>query len=78
MPSVDINVVVENMSPPEQPYLTDCPFCGNGKLYWIQHPNDPEEMEPIMCFYVCCDECGVEGPSAKSPEEAVRKWNIRV
>lgn len=46
------------------PKIEPCPFCGN-----------PDVRQHRAC--VECKRCGADGPSARTPEEAVEKWNQR-
>ena len=50
--------------------LKPCPFCGSP---------DPQPIRETPSAYtiVVCQECGAQGPSAKTPEEAIEAWKQR-
>lgn len=49
--------------------VKSCPFCGGEDTYCF---------EEHQWWVVCCVECGVNGPTGQTEEEAVESWNIRL
>ena len=56
-------------------YFLPCPFCGESALEIIESEfEDNQEDEGLTVYCVC----GVQGPAAKTEDEATLKWNSRV
>ncbi len=56
-------------------YFLPCPFCGESELEIIESEfEDNQEGEGLTVYCVC----GVQGPAAKTEDEAALKWNSRV
>lgn len=56
--------------------LKPCPFCGGEPyLQYFDGIYDYGPQEPTYC--VECLDCGGEGPTCESGEEAIEAWNRR-
>lgn len=51
-----------------------CPFCGHEKL--ILTESRSSILSRVECW-VTCTKCQAEGPSHRSPAEAMEAWNRR-
>jgi len=49
-----------------------CPFCGFANLYWDSMIIDQEEQH-----FLCCTECGAEGPISPVRQVAGLLWEVR-
>ena len=59
----------------EQDYFLPCPFCGESELEIIESEfEDNQDGEGLTVY---CN-CGVQGPAARTENEALLKWNSRV
>lgn len=54
----------------KHPPLSECPFC---KSLCLSYTSNGHESNFVMC-----DDCGADGPTAKTKEGAAYVWNNRV
>ena len=54
--------------------VKECPFCRNVEKVVVVF-DELHMNADAKDYFVSCDFCGACGPSAKTPKEAVKKWN---
>lgn len=73
--------MTSNEQPNSWPDLKPCPFCGGteegGDLVMSAHEDEDEQGELLTITTVWCMQCGGEGPTGDTDQEAAEKWNRR-
>ncbi len=56
--------------------LKPCPFCNSDNLRVSKNFKNDGKLTMINCF-VCCEDCGANGPTIVYVEDPIKAWNLQ-